>query len=633
MKSTVEAGITHPLSMRNPVYLFALLLTASGSLYLVFGSIINHEFLNWDDKIYIVDNPHLRYLSIDNLIWMLTDYKTINWHPLTWLSLSIDLSIYGENPFALKLTNIVIHLSTCIILFFLFKTVLEAVEQRFATNNFPLSKTARKYTSFFAVCIFAIHPQHIESIIWVSERKDVLCGFFYFSALLFYLKYRTNRISAYFFVALIFALLAALSKPMAVSLPLTLIILDILVPNLVTSSAGWQKTLRILFINKSPFIAISALTALLTLLAQNAAIKDLSTIGIIPRLINASEATLHYLSSILLPVHLSPFYPYSDISLHPTLISILPVIGVLTLVFACVKLWKRGYHLFLVSLAFYAVTILPVIGIVSVGHQAYADRYTYIPTSLFYLALSHGIAVFLSKYNYAAYFRYIAAVMGFLAFVTFAMTSAVLVNYWKNDETLWTSVATLYPGKVYLAHQNLGNVYLVDHRYTDAIREYKTALKIDPRSSKTHENLGRAYGYSGNKDAEIKQYLLAIQENSSSIWPLLFAGYFYLSDNNLALAAKYFEQALRLAPQSPPAVLANAKVAILSGDSSTAKTLLGDLLKKHSRNKEAIWLLIQVYNNEGRYRNVRTLLERLLMNDNSNKQAREMLLQIQKLGY
>jgi len=605
-------------------------ITSIVSFLFIYADVVNHVFLNWDDIIYVADNPYLHKLNLDNIVWMLSDYKTINWHPLTWFTYSLEFFLFGKNPTVLIINNIILHTLTIVVLFYVFRNILKSLALR-STNE--LSDDQSKeiiYTSAIASGLFAIHPQHVESIVWISERKDVLCNLFYYSSILCYINFRQNRSRFLYIATIICALLATMSKPMAVSLPLALIVLDIAVFSRIDNVTGLINKLIILLHDKIILILISIFIAFVTLLTQQAAIKDIEAVSIATRIVNASLATLHYLGTIILPVNLSPFYPFSDIALKPSIISLLPVMVVLALIYSCIMMWKKGNRLFPAAMLFYIVTVAPVIGIVTVGHQAYADRYTYIPTSLFYLAIVNLVIKNLNKSEISRLIKSAALIFLLGFYLILGYISSNHVNNWKNDESLWLAVIDKFPGKVYLAYQNLGNTYLSQRHYPEAISYYNSALLINAHSSKTHENIGRAYAGIGDKNNEIKHYLLAIDYDSNALWPKLFAGYFYLGNNDFVPASKYFKEALLVAPDSSSAIIANAKLEIITQNPIPAKKRLNDLLIQNPNQIDAIWLLAQMNYAENNYPRTKMLLSKLLELKTDHQPAKDLLARINK---
>jgi len=612
---------THSLLIRHnkQITLVVGLIAFTAAWFLaIYADVVNHEFLHWDDIVYIVDNPFLHQLSLDNLIWMFTDSSMMNWHPLTWLSHSLDFALFGKNPVAIKIVNILLHIANCVILLLLFRTLLSLI---FPEDNSEQS-TRNVFAATLAACIYAIHPQHIESVAWIAERKDILCSIFYFSTLQFYLKYHQHHNHSYLTAALVFATFSFMSKPMAVSLPLILILLDIFPLKLISGKNSFLENIQISLKYKITIIVLSIFISALTLFTQSTAIKDLDHINVVTRIVNSCVAILHYLSSIVFPANLLPFYPFSESALSPGFLSFIPIIGTILVITSCAYLWKKGSHLYLFAMWFFLITVVPVIGIIAVGNQAYADRYTYITTSMFYLAISYSISgIFhgspiLSNKRLAG-----IAITAILVCASAGMLSANQIKHWRNDETLWLSVNKQYPNKVHQSYHILGNAYLLQGRYKEAIDNYKIAIEIDPDSSKTYENLGRAYAKTGSSELEIKNYLLAIKYDKNTIWPRLFAGKYYLEINERSKAEKLIREALAIAPQLASVIIENAKLDLILNQPDTAKYRLTNYLKIKPDNIDVLWMLAQIFNAEGNKTQAIIYLDQVLKLNPTNPSA------------
>jgi len=593
----------------------------------VYSDIIHHEFLHWDDVFYVANNPYLHEISFENFIWMITDYKMVNWHPVTWLSYSIDYAFWGNSPVMMKLSNIVIHLACCVVLYYLFCSILEILSRNHSRHSSDqIVSQENKLASLFAACLYGIHPQHIESVIWIAERKDVLCGLFYFSCLHFYLKYNQIQSRKYLNITYILALLATMSKPMAVSIPFILMVFDILLLNKTPATNGILNNVKILVINKLVLILLSVFIAGLTIFTQAGTIKDLDVLNPLTRIINASQAFLHYLYTIIWPVNLTPFYPFGEISTQPGLPSIFPVLGVVMIFGLSIYLYKKGNKLFLLALIFYSVSVAPVIGLVSVGDQAYADRYSYIPTSLFYIVLVNSIIAFVYKIRNVTKVKLAAAVpVSMISLVLiFSTVGYSQAQNWRNDKTLWLSVISNYPGKVPKAYQNLGNSYYLEGKYQQAIEQYELAIQVNPDSSKIYENLGKAHSRLGNSEKEIYYYNVAIEKDQNAVWPRLLAGYYYFNRKNLELTQKHFRQAMLLAPTSEPVIIANVELDIVSGRTDEAKERLLKLLDREPDYTVALSMISQIYYAEGDIDKTRFYLQRLIQLEPKNKTARKL---------
>ncbi len=361
--------------------------------FLVYLSCLHNEFVAWDDNEYVYENPHLHPLNAAFVRWAFSAFYGDNWHPLTWVSHALDYAAWGLNPLGHHLTNNILHVVNTFIVVILVVKLLEA--WRPSRHQDPPLHTSQQgsYIVIAAVTglLFGLHPIHVESVAWVSERKDLLCAMFFLFSTLAYTKYVSTggglRNKHYILVVFLF-ILALLSKPMAVSLPAVLLILDWYPFNRIRSMKSFLSAL----LEKLPLIALSIVSSVLTVLAQKAggAIRPFEVTPLSSRLLVAAESLLSYLWKMILPLNLVPYYPYpKNISLFSAeyLLSIILVTGITA---ACIVMVKKQ-KLWLAVWGYYVITLLPVIGIVQVGDQAMADRYTYLPSISPFLITGLGV--------------------------------------------------------------------------------------------------------------------------------------------------------------------------------------------------------------------------------------------------
>ena len=352
--------------------------------FLVYLSCLHNKFVLWDDNRYVYENPHIHPLNLAFFKWAFFDFYEANWHPLTWVSHALDYAVWGLNPMGHHLTNNILHAVNTFIVVILVAKLLEAWRPS-RQQNPPLRPSEKgSYLIIAAVTglLFGLHPLHVESVAWVSERKDLLCAMFFLLSILAY----TNK--HYILVLFLFAL-ALLSKPMAVSLPAVLLILDWHPFNRISSMKSFLSAL----LEKLPLIALSLISSVLTVLAQKAggALRTFDVIPLSVRVLVATESLMSYLWKMILPMNLTPYYPYpKNISLlsEECLLSVILVFGITA---ACIVMAKKQ-KLWLAVWGYYVITLLPVIGIVQVGIQAMADRYTYLPSLGPFLITGLGVA-------------------------------------------------------------------------------------------------------------------------------------------------------------------------------------------------------------------------------------------------
>jgi tetratricopeptide (TPR) repeat protein len=490
---------------------------------LVYTPTLKNDFVNWDDDIYVYENNTIHSLNPRSFLWMLTAFHSGNWHPLTWLSHAADYAIWGRNPFGHHLTSIILHgLNSSLVFILVIQLVLVAGKISAlpsASPPFHSTSVQSLIAAGVTALLFGVHPLHVESVAWVAERKDVLCALFFLLSLLCYLSYTasvaTKNQRMWYSLCLILFIFALMSKPMAVTLPIILVLLD----TYPLQRLRYHSS-KVLFVlgGKIPFLAASIFSCIITIMAQHSggALRNLEQLNLGTRLLNALRVLIFYLENMLVPVKLVAFYPVSK---HirwydlPYLSSALLVVGITG---ACVWVTKRGNKLFLVAWTYYIVTLLPVLGIIKVGDQAAADRYTYLPSISVFLLVGVGAAWLWKKIDHArvkilcrVVFLLCVCVMGyFLSYLTIRQ-----IRMWQDSESVWNSVITLFPDRVPVAYNNLGRAYLSKKMVDEAIAEFKKALTISPHYLDGHYNLSLAYDRKGMLDEAIAENLKAIAIN------------------------------------------------------------------------------------------------------------------------
>jgi len=464
-----------------PVAVLCLVLAAI--TFAVFGQTLHDEFVNCDDETYVYENPVVAGgLTTKGILWAFS-FHANNWHPLTWLSHELDCQLYGLGAAGHHLTNVLFHTATVIALFLLLRQMTDAL-----------------WRSAFVAAVFAIHPLRVESVAWVAERKDVLSGLFFMLTIGAYARYaghlksKESNSKFYYALTLVFFFLGLMSKPMLVTVPLVLLWMDY------WPLQRTESTLK-LVMEKLPLLALSAAGCVLTLRAQSGAIQSNETVSLPLRLGNALVTCVIYLGQMFWPAGLALFYPYPrdgqpawEIALAGTLLAGLSVVA-----------WRfrRTQPWMLVGWVWYLVMLLPVVGIIQVGAQAHADRYTYLPQIGIYVAL-----IWL-----ASEWRAGRAALGGLMTVALAVLMVCAwrqASYWKDSETLWTrSLACTTSNSI--AHLNLGNALLQKGKVDNAITQYQRALEINSGYADAHFNLGIALSQKGRTDDAISQYQQALQ--------------------------------------------------------------------------------------------------------------------------
>jgi Tfp pilus assembly protein PilF len=512
--------------------------------FLIFLPALENSFV-WDDNSYVVKNAHIHSLDIKSLYWMATGFHAGNWHPLTWFSHALDCALWGLNPGKHLLTNLIFHGLNTALVFILIVTLLSRLE--LAWTNTSGNLIAGGVTSL----LFGLHPLRVESVAWVAERKDLLCAFFFILSILSYTHYVFSSVNrrrrVWYGLSLILFAMALMSKPMAVTLPLVLLLLDCYPFRRFKSHSSGN--LRILM-EKVPFFILSVFSGILTLLAQHSggAIKTLEQLAFTTRLLNALRVLMFYLEKIVLPIKLVPFYPVSVLSHWEYLFY-----GILVSAITGLSVWMaiKKKYLWLIVWSYYLITLLPVLGIIQVGGQLAADRYTYLPSLGPFLLVGIASActwenASLSKLTRT--WRGLVLISIFLVVVVCACLTRQQIKLWQNSESLWGRVNVVFPGVVQEAYFNLGVYYSEKGRVDEAIEHFKKAIGINPRYVRAHNNLGIAYTKKGFLEEAIYAYEMAIAINPRHERAHYNLGIVYFKQGDFDRAIVEFKNAIAINP-------------------------------------------------------------------------------------
>ena len=441
--------------------------------WFVFGQTLRHDFVNFDDHVYVYENPLVvRGLSTEGIIGAFTHTHALNWHPLTTLSHMLDCQLYGLKAGGHHLTNVILHTISVLLLFLLLRQITGALWQ-----------------SAFVAALFAIHPLHVESVAWIAERKDVLSAVFFLLTLTAYARYaRAPSTPRYLIVALLFAC-GLMSKPMLVTLPFVLLLLDYWpLGRLETQKLEVGRRFRRLITEKIPLFALSTCSCLVTLFTQRQGPNPIDQLPFLWRLSNSFVSYVTYIWQMLWPVRLAVFYPHPNdrLPLLEVAVAIAFLVGISLLV-----IYLRRTKPYLVTGWFwYLGMLVPVIGLVQVGEQAHADRYTYLPQIGLYIMIAWSVGELLLKSTSRAR-RALVGVAAAIVIVSLSALSLGQTSYWKNSETLWSHTLAVTSDND-VAHNNLGFLFLRRGELDKAILEFQTALDIRSRSTQTHYSLGAA---------------------------------------------------------------------------------------------------------------------------------------------
>ena len=450
--------------------------------WLVFGQTLWHDFVNLDDHVYVYDNPLItRGLTLDGVINAFVHAHARNWHPLTTLSHMLDCQLFGLKAGGHHFTNVLLHTVSVVLLFLLLRKMTGAFWQ-----------------SAFVAALFAVHPLHVESVAWVSERKDVLSGVFFMLTLWAYMRYvRARSIGRYLTVALFFAL-GLMSKPMLVTLPFVLLLLDYWPLDRFSGERtpfayGARRPHRAhsvasLLVEKIPLFAISAFSCIATFLVQLYSAGAIDQLPFAWRLNNAAVSYVAYIWQMFWPARLAAFYPHPNDQL-PLWQVILAVTFLISVCLLAIH-WRKERPYIFTGWFWYVGMLVPVIGFVQAGEQGRADRYTYLPQIGLYVLIVWTVAGLLSRLRQPAQLR-VAAIVTPTIIALLSWHAFVQTSYWENSERLWNHALAVTTDNA-MAHNNLGHLLLQRGEWDSAISHFELALNIRSHNAATHYNLGRA---------------------------------------------------------------------------------------------------------------------------------------------
>ncbi|MBU1743953.1 MAG: tetratricopeptide repeat protein [Proteobacteria bacterium] len=596
----------------HPVHIFICLGLAL-IVILPFYQASQFKFVIYDDSRYILGNKNIQTgFDRSSVSWAFTTLFASNWQPLTWLSLMLDYKMYGTGAGGYHVTNVLIHLVNTLLLFFIFARI-----------------TGGLWKSGFVAALFAVHPLHVESVAWVMARKDVLSAMFWLLTMAAYAYYADNpSFRRYVWVFIAFGL-GLMSKPMLVTLPFVLLLLDFW--PLRRFQGGAIIAGRRLILEKIPLIALSAAISAITIYAQDlsGALTSFGDIGLSERMVNAVVSYGGYVAKMLLPVNLACFYPYP--TSFPISVVLLSGSFLGAACFFSFRYIRTAPYLAMGWL-WYLITLLPVSGIIQVGVQAMADRYTYIPLIGLFIAIAWGIPDLLKGNPFYRYFIPVAAGTTILLFVILTYNQT---GVWKDSGVLFEHAIAVTEGN-YVAHNNLG-IHLLGHkRFGEAASHFEKVVQIKPGEEKYLNNLGIALSRQKRYEDAMTYYLRAIAVN-----PRFAESYYNAADvclfsgrENEALA--YYKKALHLRPGNAAAENNVAEILIRQEkldeaiiylraaikhhpDFATARNTLAVVLTRKNQISEAIDELNEALRINPRYTEAINNLSKLRGSSQTNK--------------
>jgi lipoprotein NlpI len=557
----------HIREARKSQYLLAGLVSLI--TFVVYLSCLQNGFVNWDDDLYVYENPNIRSLNIVFLKWAFLHYHAGFWIPVTWISFAMDYAMWGLNPLGYHLINNVLHAINTFTVVLLMIRLMEVSKRSLRGQKvlLLLDKKPILVAGAAVGLLFGLHPVHVESVAWVTERKDLLSAFFFLLGIFAYTKYvtvleskmiRDNAMvqirNKYYLLSFVLFILALLSKPMAVSLPVVLLILDWYPFGRISS----LRTLGVVFAEKLPFIALSLLSSITTLFAQKAQVA-MSLSELTPfstRILVGIEALFVYLYKMLVPLNLVPLYPYPrNVSFFSSqyLSSIVLAVGI-TLV--CV-ITTRTKKLWFAIWAYYVITLIPVIDIIQSGVQSMADRFTYLPSIGPLLVVGLVVAWISTKVDKLKKWRATVTLVSISCAVLLILSITYLtvkqIGIWKKSMTLWSYVIKKEPQSVPLAYNNRGVVFEEMGKFDKAIEDFDKAIALNPGDPVAYNNRGLVFEKMGKFDKAIEDFDKTISLNP--FYPGVYKnrGVVFGKTGKFDKAIEDFDKAIALNPGDPVA--------------------------------------------------------------------------------
>jgi len=526
-------------------------------IFAVYWKVPNFDFIVFDDGQYVTENHHVKEgLTLKSITWAFTIIHASYWIPLTWLSHMLDCQFYGMNPGGHHLTNLLFHIANTLLLFFVFRKMTDSLWQ-----------------SGFVAALFALHPLHVESVAWVSERKDVLSTFFWMLTMWSYVWHVENpSVKRYVLIVFLYTL-GLMSKPMLVTLPFVLLLLDFFPLYRIrleqtdddNNAQQWLVIFRLVW-EKVPLFVLSAISSVVTFYAQQqgGAVVSLGALPLKARIANALCSYAKYMGKMVYPAKLAIVYPYSGVFPWWKISgSLLLLVSISFLAIRGIK--QRPY--LAVGWLWYLGTLVPVIGLVQVGRQSMADRFTYVPYIGLFIIIAWLVPELLTKWRYRKIWLAASATVILSIFTAVTWKQ---IGYWENSITLFEHTLKVTTNN-YVAHNNLGAVLYGQDRTDEAIGHFLQALRIKPDAVDAYNNMGSALFKQGRTDEAIAYYLEALRIQPDYVDAHTHLGAALNRQGRTDEAIVHYLQALRIKP-----------------DDVKAHYNLGNALDKQDRTEEAI---------------------------------------------
>jgi protein O-mannosyl-transferase len=567
------AGTWRSSGILETVFPYVLLVLLTSAIY---AQVLNHPFVNFDDGDYVVRNLNIQSGLLRTMSWAFTATAQGNWHPVTWISHAVDWKLFGLDPFGHHLTSLLLHIANTVILFsLLFKS------------------TGAKWRAFMVAALFAIHPLNVQSVAWVSERKNLLSTLFFLLSIAAYGSYaRSQKLSRYLILLVTFTLALA-SKPMVVTLPFVLLLLDYWPLQRI---CGWiapavkYTVLQVPFsrclFEKIPLFILSAASCVITVIAQRAsgAVKSSQEFGLPVRFGNAAYSYFMYLWKALWPARLAVFYPHPGPSLNIWSVSLCLLFLGATTWFAWQKRSVAPY--LIVGWLWFLGTLVPVIGMVQVGDQAMADRYAYIPLVGIFVAAVWGIADVWQPRKIATRWKVATAV---IVLGAFSWASCRQLGFWSDSYTLWRHALAVTRDNP-VSEDQLGMALIALDRQEEAISRFQRAIALGSHDATSYLNVGAYLSERGKQQEAIGFFDTALRlmsDSESRALVNLDLGFAYTSTGDYEMARARYRESLRIDPERVAEAIRGLAQFAAAHPSAKEYMKLGLLLEQAGNNSDA----------------------------------------------
>jgi tetratricopeptide (TPR) repeat protein len=534
--------------------------------FIAFWQVQTHEFVNYDDYRYVIENQHVQAgLTGEGFIWAFKNLDGGFWQPLTWLSHMLDCELYGLNPKGHHFNNLLLHIANTILLFLVLQRMTNAI-----------------WKSAFIAALFALHPLHVEPVAWVSGRKDVLSTLFFMITLWTYVLFAERPNVIRYLAVLLFFTLGLMAKSMIITLPFILLLLDywplsrFQFKNQIQKDTSFcnpnrmisQKPFSHLILEKVPLLILSIIFVILTFIAESHvdALPDLESFPLKTRIANAIISYVSYIGKMFFPKGLSVIY------LHPLIFPIWKIL-ISCIILICISIFviylAKSHPFFLTGWLWYLITLIPVIGLIQIGSQSMADRYTYIPLIGLFLMVAWGAPkIFFSRWVKRRVIFLVSAIFILLILIVCTKHQA---QVWQNSVTLFEHAIEIDPNNV-IAHKNLGFVLLLKGNRKKAIYHLSEAVRIKPDFVSAHYSLANAFYLQNQVEEAIYHYQKVIQINPNYSRPYYHLGNIFFEQGKTKKAINYYLKSINIDPN-------DAKV----------HNNLGLALKRDGRIQEALY--------------------------------------------